>query len=139
MTRNSALLIAAAQRTINRIMLQRTTSRLTALGLATLFLLSTMGEALGRSCTHHEPQSTSSAEVSAEHSQHHTTPDHNDICTCIGDCCGAPTRCIVSGDEVRLLAATQPAATERTPESETDLPGPAPFTLPLANAPPRAR
>lgn len=65
-------------------------------------------------------------------------PDHDTPCTCLGHCCGAPVTAFASGDAALLLTATAPGVDPLAPESEVDLPGPAPFTLHLANAPPRA-
>jgi hypothetical protein len=65
-------------------------------------------------------------------------PDHDTPCTCLGHCCGAPATALASDGAAPLLVATAPGAAPLAPESEVNLPGPAPFTLHLANAPPRA-
>jgi hypothetical protein len=128
---------------------QRTTTRLTAILLATLFLVSATKEALGLGCPHHEPAPAASDAAAAtapdgghqtleHHTPDHHTPDHHAPCTCIGHCCGAASAALASLGATRLPTQPAPSAGPFTAEPEADLPGPDPFTLPLANAPPHA-
>lgn len=115
-------------------MRQRTPSRLPALLLISLLLASATKEALGLTCRHHEP-------AAPDHSPSHAEQvpsDHHTPCTCSDHCFGAATTALASAGAIRLPLAVAPGSGLIAPEPEVDLPGPAPHTLPLANAPPHA-
>lgn len=84
-----------------------------------------------------DPSSAEAATEAATDAAATLPPDHDTPCTCLGHCCGAPVTAFASGDAALLLTATAPGVDPLASESEVDLPGPAPFTLHLANAPPR--
>jgi hypothetical protein len=145
-------------------MMRRTSFRLSALLLATLFLLTATKEALGLGCPHHELSPSDTAAHSLSHDLPHAHPsnwidgessthyglhdssataaagnsaDHQGVCTCIGNCNGTPGT-PPPGAPIARFQAFESITRSLGPEPEANLPGPTPYLLPFANAPPLA-
>lgn len=147
----------------SEIVMRRTSLRVSALLLTVLFLATAARDALGvGGCPHHDGTLTGalhapdafahighSPGAAAHHPAVHavagsdtslreggTPADHGDVCTCIGTChlaASAP----LPGASIVAWQPVEPATAEvATPESRLALPGPAPFLLPYATAPP---
>jgi hypothetical protein len=114
--------------------MRRTSFRFSALVFALLFFVSATKEAFGLGCPHHElGPSTEQAQLLADAD---STPASAEVCTCLGNCNGTPSTPPPGKITAPLQAPGTTVTTSLGPELEADLPGPVPYLLPLANAPP---
>lgn len=133
--------------------MQRNSSRIVAIILAALFLVTNTRDAIGLGCPHHElvpstpdyladvrhPEAPAQLAAFGAHdhlAEAGPTPDHREHhCTCIGNCNGTAGTPPPSSMDERLLVLAI-TSVPLPPDGEHHLPGPIPYLLPLANAPP---
>lgn len=135
-------------------MITRSSYRLAATLLVVLFLVTNTRDALGLGCPHHElGEATNLSATSDDHPAGHGAilvdlkrdheidqvveqeAEHEHHCTCIGTCNGIPG----TPPPPSAIGRLDPGeAIDLSPllDSEHHLPGPIPYLLPLANAPP---